>query len=555
MALISAVALGVSGAAGCTGVIDGERGGAPTQGSGAPGTNNPNGGSGGGGVTAPLGGPGRVVMRRLNPAEYNNTVRDLLGTNQRLSENFPPDYTAHGFDNVASALNMTDATFGYFFEAAKRVVAELLSSARRDSFVTCDLEAEGEACVAAILESFLPRAWRRPLEPGDVEPLVGLYTTNKADGATDDEALGRVLQAVLMAPEFLYRVERNSGMAGVRNLNGYEIASRLSYFLWSSMPDAELLAAAERGELADAAGIAAQVRRMLESGRAAAFAESFGSQWLPLRTLDNVHPDADAYPAFDEELRAAMREETMRFFVDVANGSRSLRDLLTSRSGYVNDRLASHYDMAPVGSLEPVFTALPENRIGLLTQGSVLTVLSYPKESNPVRRGKWILSQLLCREPPPPLDNVLQEPPPQAGLSRRERLEAHKTEAICRGCHELMDPLGLALEQFDGIGAFRTTDAGLPIDTSGVFDGQAFATPAELAELIANDPALPGCVTQHVLTYGLGRAPREESDFDQFVVGEIGKAFADSGYLFPRLVEAIVTSDLFRKREDEAASL
>jgi hypothetical protein len=491
-------------------------------------------------------------MHRLNRAEYDNTVRDLLQTQQRLSENFPPDDTAYGFDNVASALSMTDVTLGYYIDTAKKLAAEALLPERRARLVSCDVTAGQETCVSSMLSTFLPRAWRRPVLAGDVERLVALYAVNKADGASDDEALSRVLQAVLLAPEFLFRVERNSGVAGTRPLDGYELASRLSYFMWSSMPDAELTGAAAGGTLKDAAGIGVQVARLLADGKAEAVGERFGSQWLTLRSLDNVHPDATVYPAFDDELRQAMRAETMRFFADIAAGQRPLGELVTTSSGYVNDRLAQHYGMPAVGSAEPIFTALPAQRGGLLTQASILTVLAHPKESAPVLRGKWILSQLLCRTIPPPPPDVPQEPAAQVGKTRRERLEAHRIEPVCKSCHQLMDPPGLALEQYDGIGAYRTADNGAPIDPSGqLAEGAAFAGPDELARLIAQDPALPRCVAQHLLTYGLGRAPRVDSNFDTAVLDSVAKAFVDSGQLFPKLALAIATSDAFRSREDE----
>lgn len=569
LATVSTVVLGMAAAGGCTGVLGGDEmqsgNGSPTNpsaagtsGSGALGGDTAGNGTGGSGSTAPLTGPGRVVMHRLNIVEYNNTVRDLLATSQRLPETFPADFTAFGFDNVASALTFTDIQLGYFSETAKRIATEVLSPERRSGVLECDLLQEKEACVTASLNALLPRAWRRPVEAGDVEPLARLYTACKADGNTEDEAFSRVLQAVLLAPEFLYRVERNSGVAGVRDLTGYEVASRLSYFLWSTMPDAELTAAAASGSLKDTAGLASQLTRMLASEKAAAFSENFGSQWLPVRELDNARPSQTVYAEFDEELRSAMAAETMRFFVDVARGTRPLPELFTSNSGYVNDRLAEHYGMDPVGSDQPVFTKLPANRTGLLTQGTFLTAVAYTDDSHPVKRGKWMLAHLLCQEPPEP-NFAIPEPPERAeGSSRKEQLAAHQTEPICKACHVLMDPLGLALEQYDGIGSFRTEDRGAPIDPSGVFrtaQGDVpFANPAELSQLVAAAPSVSGCVAKHVFAYGLGRGPRPSSDFDIFILDEAGKAFAASGQHFPKLVEALVTSDVFRKREDEASA-
>jgi hypothetical protein len=260
------------------------------------------------------------------------------------------------------------------------------------------------------------------------------------------------------------------------------------------------------------------------------------------------------YGSFDDSLRSAMRDETMRFFADIAAGKRPLNELLTTTSGYVNDRLAKHYGVAAVGSTTPVFSPLPAERGGLLSQASILTVLAHPKESAPVLRGKWILNQLLCQEMPPPPPDVPQEPAATAGQSRRERLAAHRAMPVCKSCHDLMDPLGLALENYDGVGHYRTLDQGVAIDPSGTLvDGQSFAGPQELAAIIAKDPALPQCAAKHVFTYGLGRGPRASSLYDQQAIDAMTKSFTDGGQLLPKLVEAVVMSDAFRTREDEAA--
>ena len=509
-------------------------------------------GSSSGAGAVPPGGPGRVVMHRLNISEYNHTVRDLLHTDVRLSDNFPPDDTAYGFDNVAAALSMTDVSLSYYVEAAKKLAAEALSPERRAAIVPCDLATQQEACVTTVTRAFVSRAWRRPATEADVTRLVTLYATNKANGASNDEALQRVFQGVLLAPSFLFRVEQNSGQNAIRPLDGYEVASRLSYFLWSSMPDQALTDAAQGDALSKTDQLSAQVVRMLADSKAGAFTDSFGSQWLTLRSLNNVHPDAAVFPNFDDALRAAMREETMHFFADIVAGQRPLTELITTHSGYVNDRLAKHYGLPSVGSNTAVFTKLSAERGGLLSQASILSVLSHPKESAPVLRGKWILSQLLCRELPPPPPDVPQEPSAQAGQSRRERLAAHRINPVCKSCHDSMDPLGLALEQYDGVGAYRTTDNGVPIDPSGqLSSGETFANAQQLASILAQDPALPRCVTRYLFTYGLGRAPRVGSGFDASTLEAAATGFVTAGQLFPTLVKSLVFSDAFRMREDE----
>lgn len=567
MGAVSILMSGLGAALGCTSSIGDGNGATPPPGLGAgAGAANPagaGGGSSGGGTGASSGGssvapataPGRVVIRRLNIVEYNNTVRDLLDTTQGLPDAFPADYTAFGFDNVASALTLTDVTLGLFFETAQRIATDVLANHRAKA-LSCDLAVEKETCVGTALNALLPRAWRRPVEPSDVEPLVALYTAVKADGNGEDQAFGRVLQAVLMAPEFIYRVEHNSGIAGVRDLNGYELASRLSYFIWSTMPDEALTAAAASGALKDTAGLTGELKRLLSSVRAAAFTENFGSQWLPVRALEGAKPSPTVYRQFDEGLRAAMAAETMLLFADIAKGSRPLTDLFTSTSGYVNDRLAKHYGMTPVGSDTPRFTPLPANRMGLLTQGSFLTAVAFPEDSHPVKRGKWLLANVLCKEPPLPTFEIPEVPERMDGMSRKQQLAAHQTQPICAACHSLMDPLGLALEQYDGVGAFRTEDRGVVIEPSGVFKGDSgdvpFAGPAELSQLIAKAPSVSRCVAEHVFAYGVGRGVRSGDEFDSFILEQMGKSFQESGQLFPRLIEAMVTSDVFRKREDEA---
>lgn len=541
---------------GCTGVLSSAD---PSGSVGVAGSGSASGSAGSGtspaGAGADLGGPGRVVMHRLNVTEYNNTVRDLLGTQLSLPESFPADLTAHSFDNVAAALIMTDAAFAFYSETAKRLAAEALTPERRARLFDCDVAALKEACVRSMLAGFLPRAWRRPTEAGDVEGLVKLFSDNKSAGDSDEQALTRVLQAVLVSAEFLFRIERNTGVAGVRSLNGYELASRLSYFLWSSMPDAELFAAAASGALQTPDGVSAQMTRMLSDTRAAAFGENFGGQWLPIRALADVVPDAKAYPDFDEELRAAMRAETHRSFLDVASGAKSFKALLSTSSGYVNDRLAQHYGLPTTGSKEPAFRELARGRGGLLTQGTFLTVNSYPDESNPVRRGKWILANLFCQEPPAPPPDVQREPPPQQGVSRKERLASHRTDPICASCHNLMDPLGLALEQYDGIGQFRTADNGVPIDPSGqLLDGTVITDAVSLQSSLAENPQIAACVAEHLFTYALGRARRVGSGFDDMTIEQLSKTFKDSGQLFPQLMQAVTRSDVFSKREDEATT-
>jgi hypothetical protein len=546
----SAACEGIIGSAPETGSTPRTPGGTSGTGSGATTT----GGATTGGSENPTNDPGLVVMHRLNYNEYNNTVRDLFNTSIRLPDAFPPDDSAYGFDNVASILSVTDVHLGYYQSTAAALASEALSPSRRASLVTCDLATQKEACVTTVVDSFVPRAWRKPIANADRTNLVQLYTARVAAGDTADEALGRVLQAVLLSPQFLYRIEDNRDPSATtpRALDSYEMASRLSYFLWSSMPDDELFRAAAADELTNEANVRAQVRRIMSDPKSAAFIQNFGAEWLDQRNLDNVAPDPTVFPTFDEDLRSAMRQETLFLFREIASGSTPAGQLLTATFSFMNDRLATHYGLPPVGSKSPVRTAVPKERGGLLTNASLLSVLAHPNETAPVLRGKWILGQLLCQDVPPPPANVPQEPDPKPSQSRRERLASHRVDPVCASCHGFMDPLGLSLEQYDGIGAMRTTDNGVAIDTSGSLASLGnFSGPEELASLIVQSPDFWRCITKHLFVYALGRAERD-GDRDWAAIDAITKTFVDGGNKFPDLIEALVLSNVFRQRQDEA---
>jgi hypothetical protein len=290
---------------------------------------------------------------------------------------------------------------------------------------------------------------------------------------------------------------------------------------------------------------------MMRDERSAAFIENFGGQWLSQRSLANVAPDPMVFKSFDEDLRSAMRLETLYLFRDVASGDVPAGSLLTADFSFMNDRLATHYGLPPVGSATPIKTKVSPARGGLLTNASLLSVLAHPTETAPVLRGKWILSALLCQDVPPPPPNVPKEPPAMQAQSRRERLAAHRVRSDCAGCHSLMDPLGLSLEHYDAIGAWRDTDNGTTIDTTGQLpDGRKFAGPTELAQMLAGDDAFARCMTQHVFVYALGRAERPDGT-DAPVIDGITKGFVTLGMRFPDLIESLVLSNVFRTRQDE----
>ena len=364
-----------------------------------------------------------------------------------------------------------------------------------------------------ILSSLMRRAYRRPVTDADLKGPLALYRKARADGGFE-AGIEMALSAVLVSPEFLFRIERDPAGAPpntVYRISDLELASRLSFFLWSSIPDDELLAAATAGRLHQPAVLEQQVRRMLADRRSRALVNNFASQWLHLRNLDAITPDMRLFPDFDDNLRQAFRQETELFVDSVLREDRSVLDLLQANYTFVNERLAKHYGIPHIYGSRFRRITVPEDswRGGLLRQGGILTVTSYANRTSPVLRGKFILDSLLGVPPPPPLPDVaaLKDNTVDGRLSVRERLAEHRSNAACAGCHNLMDPLGLSLERYDAVGRRRTTDAGTPIDAAGGLpDGSRFADVAGLEAALLRRPELfVGTFTEKLLTYALGR--------------------------------------------------
>jgi hypothetical protein len=418
----------------------------------------------------------------------------------------------------------------------------------------------GPRCPKAILSALARRAYRRPVNPADLDPLLSLAEGARARGASLEDGLELALRAVLVAPDFLFRIERGRSVPGGdgpgRALTDHELGARLASFLWASLPDDTLLDLADRGELRRPQVLEAQVRRMLQDPRAGALVEAFGGQWLQFRALESVAPDPERFPAFDQGLRAAMRRETELFFESLLREDRSLLDLLDARYTFVNERLARHYGIEGVKG--PDFRRVETQgtvRGGILTHASVLTVSSYATRTSPVLRGKWILDNILNAPPPDPPAGTprLDEDKVGADAPLRKQLEAHRTNPTCAACHQKMDPLGFSLENFDGTGAWRTKDGKWPIDARGELpDGRAFEGPEGLRAILRGDgAAFAEGVTEKMLTYALGRGPER---YDRRTVKAIASRLPASDYRFSALVLEIVKSLPFqRRREDEAS--
>ena len=425
----------------------------------------------------------------------------------------------------------------------------------RRRIFTCRPERPEEEtpCAREILSALARRAFRRPVEAADVEALLGFHAAGRAAG-TFDSGIQAALERLLVDPEFLFRVEHDPpGLAGgtVHALSDVEFASRLSFFLWSSMPDDELLAVAERGALGRPGVLEAQVRRLLADPRAAALVDNFASQWLLVRNVRFAEPDRALFPGFDGDLREALARETELFFHDQFRRDRSVLDLLRADYTFVNSRLAAHYGIPDVygGHFRRV-SLEDERRHGLLGHGSVLTVTSYPNRTSPVLRGKWVLENLLGAPPPPPPPDVpsLEEGSRATPTTVRERLEQHRANPVCASCHARMDPLGFALENFDPIGRWRDAEAGLPIDASADLpDGSTVDGPVAFRRaLLERQEEFVGNFTEKLMTYALGRGVEHH---DAPAVRAIVREAAATDHRWSDIVLGIVESVPFRMRK------
>ena len=417
---------------------------------------------------------------------------------------------------------------------------------------------ESEACAREILAKLVRRAYRRPVAEADVAPFVAFYAQAHDDEGSFDGGIQVALKALLVSPEFLFRVERDpSGAApgSVYRLGDVELASRLSFFLWSSIPDEELLRAAERGELAATDELERQVRRMIADPRADAFVANFAGQWLYLRNLDAVIPVQSIFPNFDDTLRDGLKRETELFFASVLRDDRSVLDLLDADYTFVNERVAQHYGLPHVKGSHFRRVQLPQDspRRGVLGHGSLLAVTSYADRTSPVVRGNWVLENLLGAEPPAPPANV---PPLDATgltdgngkmLSLRERLAAHRANPSCASCHASMDSIGFALEGFDATGRWRTIDElGSPIDSSGMLpDGTSFANVDEFRSALLESERFRTTLTEKLLVYALGRGLEY---YDMPAVRAIVRDAAGEDHRFSQLILGVVESTPFRMR-------
>lgn len=494
--------------------------------------------------------PGRTIIHRLSRTEYNNTVRDLYGATNNPADKFPSDGGGGaGFDNNADTLFVPPILLEKYLQAAEEIVEQALPE--RVFISKPGLLKSRKSAAKEIIEHHGLRTFRRPLEKAETDLYTSLYsrfaTTNHEAGVK------AALKAQLVSPSFLFRIERDQETNGAYRINDWELASRLSYFIWGSMPDEHLFELARKGTLHK--NIEQEVVRMLRDAKSRDFADSFAGQWLGIKSLKTtVQPDPRRYPNFTPELRDAMYDEPIQVFHSLLKKNGSLLDLLNADYTYVNEPLAKLYKIEGVKGAEMQRVALNDkNRGGLLGMASVLTLTSYPQRTSPVLRGKWILEEVLGTPTPPPPPNAGGLPAddaPKNGQTFRKRLELHRQKPECFSCHNRMDPLGFGLENFDGIGQWRTDIGGEKVDATGkMTSGEEFSGPAQLKVILLGrkDEFLRN-VTEKMLGYALGRG----LDFyDTPAVREIAKNVRESNYSAQQLVIEVAKSFPFNYRRNQ----
>ena len=504
--------------------------------------------------------PGRPVVRRLTPGEYNRTVRDLLGVEFDASGavGMPDDTGGESFDNLSAALNISDALTEKYFAAADLIIERLYAFPKNGPkprpgdlpLLLAKLVKPGDA--RGTVADLARRAYRRPVEAKVVDRLFTLFEKGTKAGATFEGALKPVIKALLVSPNFLLRIERDRAKdENAYRVSDHELATRLSYFLWSSMPDAELSALADKGELSKPATLDAQVKRMLADPKAKALTDTFAEQWLQLMRLPHARPSTEFFPTFRPTLRQAMHDEVATFFDKLRVDDRPITDLLDANYTYVNADLAKHYGLANVTGPEFRRVTLTDpNRGGLLGMSAVLALTSHTSRTSPTLRGKYVLDVILGTPPPPPppnVGNVEDAKGAKEAKTFRDKLALHATQANCAGCHAKIDPLGFGLENFDAIGRWRPS--GPDVDAGGKLPGgDAFNGPKELkAVLLKKKPRFVENVTEKLLVFALGR---ELQASDAPAVKAITADLEKNGYKFSVLAAGVAKSFPFQNRRN-----
>ena len=498
--------------------------------------------------------PGNVLIHRLNTAEYNNTVGDVLGTTERPGTALWAAEETADFDDIAAVENVDDKQYQLYYDAAGVVAKDVFANAAlKARVVTCETADDAE-CVKGIINATGLKLFRRPLGADEVSTYLGVYTSLRSAALTHDDALQQVLVSLLASAEFLFRMEFDPTptSAAVHPLSAYELATRLSYFLWQSAPDDALLKVAADGSLTGMATLTAQIARLSTDTKFERFSHTFVGEWLGIRNVATHGVDATVFPNWTPAVGAAMAQEAYSFFDEFSKGTRPWTEFITADVNYVDSSLAPIYGMTPPASGTLRVQNTSDQRVGFLGMGAFLALSSYEYRTAPTLRGRWILLNLLCSPPPNPPAGVPAldsngATPDASQQNVRQRLEAHRASPICASCHANLDPYGLALENFDAIGQYRAAYAGgSAIDASTqLADGTTFNGLPGLIDYVSKRPTLLSCVESELFTYGLGREPTAT---DQPYLTAIQQQWLSDTPTLPRLIEGLILADTFRKR-------
>ena len=506
---------------------------------------------------------GYVMSRRLNRAEYHNTLRDLLGVELHLEHLLPADGGGgEGFDTSGNALFTSSIHIEKYLAAAEAAFDAVLpakpatldpqfeQARSRILIAVPSRKLPPREAARRIIGAFARKAFRRPVMQEETERLLIFFDRGQKRGDKFVPSVRLALTAVLISPHFLFLAEPEPGTEGVHKLDAIPLASKLSYFLWSTMPDEELLALAETGKLLDEQTYREQVSRMLHDPKAQALGERFALQWLDLDRLGTeVRPDAKTFPEFDDQLSESMRQEVVSYFNYIVEKDRPLLDLIDSNYTFVNQRLARVYGLTNASDRLQKVSLTDRNRGGIVGMAAVHAATSFPLRTSPVLRGKWLMESFLGDKvkPPPPDVPALEQSGSATNLSLREQLEKHRTKSECASCHDKIDPLGFGLENFDVLGRWRDTDGGHPIDAQGTLpSGQTFTGPTGLKNLLMDRK---DDIMKHLVRKMTGYAfGRELNQFDQCVVDRTMEALQKNNYRASVLIEQIAMSFPFRHR-------
>ena len=502
-------------------------------------------------------GPSRSPLRRLTRFEFNNSVRDLLGDDTAPARAFPSEELGNGFGNDADTQSVSSLLAEQYSKVAEGIALRATETpaglARLDPCTMSLAAANEEACARDILDKLSTRAYRRPVLATESEELVALFSAARAD-AEFNVALATPIEAILQAPDFLYRIELGEpDSSGRLRPSGSEMASRLSFLFWGTMPDATLQAAADSGELSSSEGVLSHARRMLDDPRARTVTRFFFDNLLPIASLSQLVRDPTMYPEWTPEIGELMHEETQSFIEhEIWSGSGTWPGMLTAPYTFVNEALAKYYGMPAVqGATFQKVAVDPNQRLGLLTQGALMAGTTTSNFTNPVIRGAFVAKHLMCRPLRLPSDpNILAQvkpPDPYSGKTARERYSAHSRDAVCATCHQQMDPIGLTFESFDAVGHFRTTENGETIDTSGGLPGTQISVQdaLELVQAVAAEEETQACFVSHWLDFAYGRTLKQSDASDACLKEQLYSSFKASGYSIKQLLLDLTQTDAF----------